>query len=157
MKTRNSILFEDNKLDIGQVCLQIFSLYKDCVSEVHRCLKFKEVLDVPFHLDATSFVDGATKDGFCACSAVHQINKDHYFTLKLNCGLHSNTVAELLALWCLWGMALLFGIDTLNVCVYSMVIVKWENELNQDVNPLWKCALKEDKGLLLWEEFLSQR
>ena len=30
-------------------------------------------------------------------------------------------------------------------------------ELNQDVNPLWKCALKEEKGLLLWEEFLSQR
>ena len=74
------------------------------------------------------FFYGAAKDSFCVSNTVHQVNKDHYFNLKLNYGLGSNTRAELLTLWCLCRMAILFGIDTLNVYVYSIVIVKWENE-----------------------------
>ena len=78
---------------------------------------------------ASRFFDEAEQDGICNVGALLQINDEHIFSHKLNCGHGTNTKVELLAFWCLVKKIIILDIDTLHIFGDSLVIVNWEKKI----------------------------
>ena len=71
------------------------------------------------------FFDGAATEGKGGAGVYLAISSDHFFHIKMGCGLSTNMRAELLALWALlyWEKAL--GLPSLYIFGDSLVIINW--------------------------------
>lgn len=92
------------------------------------------------------FFNASATNGCCAIGGVIYINKDHYFTLKLNCGNGTDTKAEMIGLSCVLAMSEHFGFHEISVYGDSRVTIKWaQGAFNINVITLhhWCCRIKE--------------
>ena len=85
--------------------------------------KPKFLKDTQFN-GVAGFFDGAAKDGLCAVGVALLIHNFHIFKFKLHFGTGANMKDELLALWCLCKVVIVFGIVSLQVFGDSRVTIK---------------------------------
>lgn len=159
--TRNSSIFQDMELDVsscGFLALKLLHQYPvDTTSTVVRSIgQFSFIVNQPI-----LFFDGAAQNGYCAAGGVIYLNQDHFFTLRLNCGLGSNMKAELLALWCVLRCANSFGLVNIRVFGDSRVTIKWaSNEFDLNVIELshWcqRTRMEIDSQDILFEHIYRE-
>ena len=109
--------------------LRIINMYKEYDVVTKKKKKVRQFCNLPPLSTTYDFFDGVVKDGICGVGYVLKINEDDHIKLRLNYNLHSNTKAELMALWCLLLFASSLGIDSIQIFGYLLVIIKWEKKL----------------------------
>ena len=79
------------------------------------------------------FFDGASQSGRgkCGVGAVLKCREGDVFSIKMNCGMGTNTRGELLALWILLYLALHKQVYSLQLVGDSKVIVDWFSYKNK--------------------------
>ena len=82
----------------------------------------KLVYDYP-----VGFFDGASANKTRGVGVHIILSNEHYFHLKLGCGLSTNTRSELLSLWVLLVFAKLIGLPYLHIRGDSSTIINWFN------------------------------
>lgn len=92
----------------------MFHLYEDenCRLPINRINHFSLIVS-----QLVLFFDGAAQNRICAVGGMIYLNDNHYFSVRLNCGMGSNMKAELMVLWCVLRMANLFG--SVNIKVFG--------------------------------------
>ena len=78
--------------------MYIVGLYKDYFEVKVNEKRIRKIMELPFSHEATWFFDGATKGEICLVDVVLRLNKDHFYTSKLNCGYGNNTKDEFISL-----------------------------------------------------------
>ena len=109
--------------------MKIMSSYKDYAPMTVKVKKLRQFPVLSNSIGATGSFDGVAWFGLCGIGMFLQINDEHQFKLRMNCGKGTNTKFELLALCCLAKVAYILSIDSLSVIGSSMVIVNWTKKL----------------------------
>ena len=73
------------------------------------------------------FFDGVSTNNHEGTGVYLVISKEHFYYIKMGCGLSTNTRAELLALWVLLTFSKLLGLPYLHIRGDSFSIIKWFN------------------------------
>ena len=124
--------------------MYIVGLYKDYFEVKVNEKIIRKIMELPFSHEATWFFDGATKGEICLVDVVLRLNKDHFYTLKLNCGYGNNTKDEFISLWCFSKVASSFGSDFIKQIGDYKVIVNWAKCLyNMQVIDLQKWCWRK--------------
>lgn len=142
----NDAIFNNRSPTLSISCHRILMTIKYFCSTTD--LSKTRVDTVPFISDhkPVAFFDGPEVDGRCAVGGVIFINKEHYYTLRLNCGRCTNTKVELLGLWSVLTVSHAFGHFALSIFGDSRVTIKWakgDYELNVIFLYKWCCRIKE--------------
>ena len=94
---------ENNKLlyflgEIGEYfasCLRIIGMFEDHSSSEVKTKKRSKICPLPTSVVATCFFDGVAKDGKCGAGIFFKTNEDHYFMMKMSCGMGCKTTKNL--------------------------------------------------------------
>ena len=119
---RNKGILEDKRISLATLMSKVdFYIHSFPVP-----VKKKKVGNIglaPLLVYPVGFFNGATADGKGGAGIYLAFNSDPHFHINLGCGLSTNTMAELLALWALlyWETAL--GLPSLHIFGDSSVII----------------------------------
>ena len=69
-------------------------MFKDHSSSEVKTKKRSKICPLPTSVVATCFFDGATKDDKCGAGIFLKTNEDHYFMMKMSCGLGCRTTKK---------------------------------------------------------------
>ena len=124
---RNSLIFRGLYQTPLQICNKVQQVWKDG-KDKSRLIKYRYIQQ-PYLQENMSirYFDGASQNGGLRCGfGAILISLDlGRFNIKWNCGIGTNTRAELLALWSILHLAKLFGIETIQIIGDSRIIVDW--------------------------------
>ena len=87
MENKKLLYFLGEISEYFDSCLRIIGTYKEYSSSQVKVKKRSKICLLPNSVVATCFFDGATKDDKCGASIFLKTNEDHYFMMKMSCGL----------------------------------------------------------------------
>lgn len=160
---RNCAIFNGRVLEVKACGLSVLKMAHFYNNEKLKPISSRISLFSFIVNQSVLFFDGAAQHGLCAAGGVIFLNKDHYFTLGLNCGFGTNMKADPLALWCVMKTANIFGLVDLKVYGDSRVIIKWASkEFNLQVLALhhwcWRTRAEIDKcGKVIFEHIYREQ
>ena len=109
--------------------MRTINYYREYEVVLERCKKQRHIDNFSILGKTYGLFYGATQDGICGVGGLLKLNEEDMFSLKLNCVCGTNTIVELLALWCLVKFASMLGIDTLHSFGDFIVIINQEKKI----------------------------